>query len=98
MKPRSREEVARKSEKRKKESDRDMSLRCRCRSMVASRSLHAVGIDAVEQHLQVGDADLHAVVRGLGEAKSTDFEAFVKQDVTVFVPVQQLDTIAASVL
>src|SRR6266581_807472 len=65
------------------------------RPLVAPRALDAVQIDAVEQHLQVGGADLDALSLSRGKTEGAHFEPLVEDDETVFVPVEEFDAVSA---
>src|SRR5688572_28709279 len=64
---------------------------------IAASALDARQVDAVEQHLQIDGANFHASSVGTGKPKRAGFESLVDDDKTVFVPVQQLDTVGTLV-
>src|SRR5271156_3373971 len=65
--------------------------------VIAFAAFDAVQVDAVQQHLQVGGADFHAAAVGLGETKTAKLQALVDNDITVLVPIEQLDAVAATI-
>src|SRR5207237_9404292 len=56
-------------------------------------AIDAIQVDAVEQHLQVGGADLQAGRLALRKTKAALLQAFVDDDETILVPVEQLDAV-----
>ena len=61
----------------------DKRRSCRDRPPIAPAALDAGQIDAVEQHLQVGGADLDAGGVAAGKAERAGFEALVDDHKTV---------------
>src|SRR5271166_3246459 len=77
------------------ENDRPLSLRSCRRPPVAFPPLHALQIDAVQEHGQVGGADFDTgAAARCGELEAAFFETLVVDDEAVRVPEEQLETVA----
>ena len=73
-------------------------MRGRLGPPITRLTLDALQIDAVEQHGQVGGADLDAVAAGWSGRKTEAafFEAFVPDRQTVAIPLEDLDAVTAA--
>jgi hypothetical protein len=78
----------------------ESGLLSRGRAVIAFAALHLLQDDAVQQHGQLGGADLDAgrsLTSHRREAKDSLFESFIPQAITVLLPGQDLETVACAV-
>src|ERR1700729_483248 len=72
----------------------------RGRAVIAFAALHLFQDDSVQQHGQLGGADLNAgrsLASHRREAKDSLFESFIPQAITVLLPGQDLEPIASAI-